>query len=250
MAAGNIVWQWYGRIFVHINNSITSAYSFSSLSSQPMSMDMPAFFSKLLMCSLCTENPSGNSSMMATSSCHCCQKNPFQDTLLTSKGFSHRNTFLKQRHFLYFHGKTLWISQNMSWNGFFQEKHHSIPAVCKPSSFLMLLIAIFILVNFWSCCWCVDNLLPIRLEVFQGFLQDYWPCGPFEEVYGEQVVGICRTRLGRYQCNSRLASAGLAPCKRVKKRVLHYGMNFLLWLSNPSQFGWAFRCSKFNTGMG
>ena len=44
----------------------------------------------------------------------------------------------------------------------------------------------------------------------------------------ERVVEFCQTRLGRYQCNSRLASAVQAPCKRVKKRVLHYGTNFLL----------------------
>jgi len=46
--------------------------------------------------------------------------------------------------------------------------------------------------------------------------------------WNEADVGICRTWLGRYQCNSRLASMVRAPCKRVKKRVLHYGTNFLL----------------------
>jgi len=42
--------------------------------------------------------------------------------------------FLFQKHFLCFHGKTLWKSQNVSLNGFFQGKHHPVPAVLKAFS--------------------------------------------------------------------------------------------------------------------
>jgi len=51
------------------------------------------------------------------------------------------NVFLKfsfQKHFLCFRGKTLWKSQNMSLNGFFQGEHHPVPAVCTISNRLIV----------------------------------------------------------------------------------------------------------------
>jgi len=50
-------------------------------------------------------------------------KGKFEKHIMCFLDFSFRNTFCVSM------GKTLWKSQNMSLNGFFQGKHHPAPAV-------------------------------------------------------------------------------------------------------------------------